>query len=994
MTHLPVIASGIQREHLFSTRFTVGSRTVTTNGWLHKVLMASALLLLVFLNANAQTTWTSRYQTHGEIVFDVAYGAGKYVAVANNGIIQISSDGIAWTIQVAGSQLAGALSNVIYANGQFVAVGSYGHVRTSPDGLTWSDQVSGTTKSLNGIAYGGGRFIAVGYDGVAITSTDGIAWTTLTTGTSVELNAITYGNGTFVIVGQGGLIRTTPNGIIWTARVSGTAVALQGVTAGSNGQFVAVGDNNTIVRSPSGVTWTVPVVAGSLYLRAVTYDPVQGLYVAVAASSSHQLLRSSDGINWSSWSSGGQAGLYGVRYVNNQFIAVGAHGTISSSLNGMSWYPRTIGFDIQLKAVAYGNGHYVAVGKYPISLQPANGTVALTSTDGITYTLGSPNHNAGPDEGFEAVVFGNGQFVAVGGSATIQTSPDGKAWVSRFSENMGFINDIAYGGGQFVAVSDGFKLDYLRSPDGITWTKGVAGAVNGLPNFFRGITYANGKFVAVGYNGVISTTSNGVVWTAQSSGTTNLLRSVAYGNGTYVAVGASGTILRSADGAAWTSIVPFTAQVINHITFGNGQFVIVCEGNQIFTSANGTTWTARVANNVTSKGVTYGDGLFVAVGNEGSIMTSPADAVVPPANQPPIAPFIANTTGTVGQVYSQTIPSFTDPEGLPLTYSVMGLPPGLLVVAGGNMVGPPSTAGVYPITVTAIDQGGLSASASYTLTINPAGGGGFGLTAPLYNCQSGAFTFQTSGGNGSLIEYMAIGITGWTTNPNQFVDFGLRTATDAQPLTLKARQNGVEVTLPFNIQVFCAGVIPVDPPVVGVLTLLEPTYNCQSGAITFMTSGGNGSSIEYMAIGITGWTTNPSQFVDFGLRTATDAQPLTLKARQNGIEVTRPFNIQAKCVPIMARRSTPSAVLEVRLGVVAYPNPVMESLTVDIEGIIGQQVRLFLVDALGHTVLDRQIQVIGGRHKEPISLEQQPAGLYLLRVSTPGQTQTVKVLKP
>ncbi len=83
--------------------------------------------------------------------------------------------------------------------------------------------------------------------------------------------------------------------------------------------------------------------------------------------------------------------------------------------------------------------------------------------------------------------------------------------------------------------------------------------------------------------------------------------------------------------------------------------------------------------------------------------------------------------------------------------------------------------------------------------------GALTLTAPTYNCATGAFTFNTSGGDGSTIEYMAPGITGWTTNPNQFVDEGSRTALDVQPFTLMARQNGVTVTLLWDLRAFCNG---------------------------------------------------------------------------------------------------------------------------------------------------------------------------------------------
>lgn len=59
------------------------------------------------------------------------------------------------------------------------------------------------------------------------------------------------------------------------------------------------------------------------------------------------------------------------------------------------------------------------------------------------------------------------------------------------------------------------------------------------------MTYRNGTFVAVGWNGAILTSPDGVSWTQQTSGTGNSLYGVAYGNGTFVAVGAYGAILTS-----------------------------------------------------------------------------------------------------------------------------------------------------------------------------------------------------------------------------------------------------------------------------------------------------------------------------------------------------------------------------------------------------------------------------------------------------------------
>ena len=84
--------------------------------------------------------------------------------------------------------------------------------------------------------------------------------------------------------------------------------------------------------------------------------------------------------------------------------------------------------------------------------------------------------------------------------------------------------------------------------------------------------------------------------------------------------------------------------------------------------------------------------------------------------------------------------------------------------------------------------------------------------APDYNCATGAFTFKTFGGNGNPIEYQAAGITGWTTNPNQFVDKDSRTASDVQPFTLMARQSGQVITYVWDLKSTCSNTQTPQPP--------------------------------------------------------------------------------------------------------------------------------------------------------------------------------------
>jgi hypothetical protein len=60
------------------------------------------------------------------------------------------------------------------------------------------------------------------------------------------------------------------------------------------------------------------------------------------------------------------------------------------------------------------------------------------------------------------------------------------------------------------------------------------------------------------------------------------------------------------------------------VTYGNGLFVAVGDGGAILTSPDGVTWTPRTSGTSnTLFGVTYGNGLFVAVGDGGAILTSP-----------------------------------------------------------------------------------------------------------------------------------------------------------------------------------------------------------------------------------------------------------------------------------------------------------------------------------------------------------------------------------
>lgn len=129
------------------------------------------------------------------------------------------------------------------------------------------------------------------------------------------------------------------------------------------------------------------------------------------------------------------------------------------------------------------------------------------------------------------------------------------------------------------------------------------------------IAYGNGKFVAVGDNGYITTSTNGTSWTTPKQvGTTRWLK-VVYGNGKFFAITSSNKSIRSStDGITWTDAVTMPSSP-NDIAYGDGKLVIACYSGKLYTSTDdGKTWTNTYSySTYTWKLVIYANGKFVAI---------------------------------------------------------------------------------------------------------------------------------------------------------------------------------------------------------------------------------------------------------------------------------------------------------------------------------------------------------------------------------------------
>ena len=326
--------------------------------------------------------------------------------------------------------------------------------------------------------------------------------------------------------------------------------------------------------------------------------------------------------------------------VSSELSAVTTSGAVFDALQTQSDYPTITTLGTLTSLQVHGN------------VTTANGTLGVLGTVRVfgepsdqLYSVTRPwtNRTGSITREWNNVGFGNGLFVAVGGTAIdgtggIMTSPDGNSWTTRATNITTEFRSVCFGGGRFVAVTDAsnFAVHFMTSVDGINWTTGTVSAQNA----WNSVVFGNGIFVAVAWTGEgnrVMTSTNGTTWTSRQSPADNNWQSVAFGDGVFVAVADNDDgfdtrrVMTSPDGIVWT--LHESADDLaswNSVTYGNGLFVAVAH-DQIMTSPNGINWTLQQSPAPHPWwSVAFGNGLFVAVAWEGvggRAMSSP-DGVV------------------------------------------------------------------------------------------------------------------------------------------------------------------------------------------------------------------------------------------------------------------------------------------------------------------------------------------------------------------------------
>lgn len=286
----------------------------------------------------------------------------------------------------------------------------------------------------------------------------------------------------YLAVGNTGSLATSHDGKAWDERDSGVAPTHLRRCCRGHGAYFAVGDGGLIIRSidecetwdemSSGVspTYMSGIAAGPVALVAVGND---------GGTSDGVITRSVDG--------------------------------------GNTWEPITAPAGCgPLSGVAYGDGRFVSVS--------TSGKSIVSTDNGATWSL----HNIGGD--MLDVVYGAGEFMAVGDQAATYTSPVGDAWTFR------------------------------SNPGGISFSF-LSVAYDGAGHYIAG---AN---AGPSYEGIYTSPDNGVTWTKQDA-TPGNVNAVTFGSELVLGGDSSGTVSWSDDEATFTTVSPWSgAHSVNGLAF-------------------------------------------------------------------------------------------------------------------------------------------------------------------------------------------------------------------------------------------------------------------------------------------------------------------------------------------------------------------------------------------------------------------------------------------
>lgn len=444
----------------------------------------------------------------------LAFGASVFVAVGQDGTIQSSSNGIAWTTRTSGT--TNHLVKVYFINSQFFAIGTNRTLLTSADGITWTSvtfNVGTAGDSFFSLSYGNGAYVIAarnsggsyayayrsttaannswtvkGYDyfnyemvnrieflkdkfwmftvgQVMFTSSDGITWSNITPSvvvTNPDLSTASFGGGNQ----------------IFNALYDGTRYYFYGCSSYFSGY------GSTFVSS-NGTAWTL--LAKSAYIVPQESEIVNGIFFV---NGNEGFVTSSDGNTYAhSGASFADAVKTTTKYVAGGYV--GSDGFLYNSTDFHNWTVRSASNTAEIYAMATDGTTTLAAGRFKV-YKSTNSGDSWTSV----YT-------SAIQESFYAMTYGNGKFIGAGwdnSTAFLRYSTDnGSSWTTANTYNLSLVK-LKYVNGRFFGLgmnNDTYEGTVYTSTDGITWTD-VTPTTAYTVGYYKDVVFDGAKYHVLG----------------------------------------------------------------------------------------------------------------------------------------------------------------------------------------------------------------------------------------------------------------------------------------------------------------------------------------------------------------------------------------------------------------------------------------------------------------------------------------------------------------
>jgi len=491
-------------------------------------------------------------------------------------------------------------SGYAYGNGIYVSAEQY----TSTDGVNWtSHEIDDKERRFYKVVFGKGLFLGIGLGsnhGVpAWTSKDGVNWSQVTViRIGANFRDVVFTGNRFVVISDNsndynlykGVFATSEDGLTWKVHPNALE-SNASMLAWGNGVLLALTDKS-LYQSKDGIAWHKVSLPIKGTLRNIRY--ADNKFVIAA---DHALLASTDGTKWhvtstpnNKWS---QLVWVKGRFFVSSMNESGKLTTYMTSKDGKSWSPLKVsGKDLDIADIQFEDSKYIArsySGHY-------------SSADGVNWKqIKKINHMPTIVNG-SAV--GDGKLVSVGGYRNswgfFQIDATGKASYGT-EDGKGPLYDVIWTGKQFIAVGEQGLM--MTSGDGIKWTETSAPTKESMYRIIR----ANDTYYVTGSNGLIMSSKDLKTWKKQKTNTTLHIHSIAWSGKTFVAVGSfmlQTVVLTSDNGTDWkpakiNRTTPDGSPALNlsDVAWGNGTFVITAEQNYhldlpytVFLSTDGKQW--------------------------------------------------------------------------------------------------------------------------------------------------------------------------------------------------------------------------------------------------------------------------------------------------------------------------------------------------------------------------------------------------------------------